>query len=210
MRIQFVRYLPRVVIRARTRHMDRDIEGVLALIDLAFAGLQRDEDCTLHQAQLLDQTMSREISEEEWAAAKGLDPQTDWRDVPAASLDECDAVLSHASPQSWLFYIPAYMKRALELLDDDSIQSNQGPCLRGPPGVLVLAKKAVAGAVGVVICTLSLTPLFLHSYGCDPYDEYLPRPRSDPSSAVDNPYPIYDCFAPSPFPSGGLLLCSAG
>jgi hypothetical protein len=104
--------------------MDRDIEGGLALIDLAFAGLQRDEDCTLHQAQLLDQTMSREISEEEWAAAKGLDPQTDWRDVPAASLDECDAVLSHASPQSWLFYIPAYMKRALELLDDDSIQSN--------------------------------------------------------------------------------------
>ena len=68
--------------------------------------------------------MSREISEEEWAAAKRLDPQTDWRDVPAASIDECDAVLSHASPQSWLFYIPAYMKRALELLDDDSPQSD--------------------------------------------------------------------------------------
>ena len=32
-------------------------------------------------------------------------------------LDECDAALSHASPKSWLFYLPAYMKRALELHD---------------------------------------------------------------------------------------------
>jgi hypothetical protein len=37
-------------------------------------------------------------------------------DVPASSLDECDAALSHATPSSCLFYLPAYMKRALELL----------------------------------------------------------------------------------------------
>jgi hypothetical protein len=104
--------------------MDRDIHSVLALLDVAFTGLQRDEHCTLHQAQLLDQSMSREISEQEWEAAKLLDPETDWRHVPALSLDECDAALSHATPLSWLFYIPAYMKRALELLDDDSPDSN--------------------------------------------------------------------------------------
>ena len=73
----------------------------------------------------------------------------------------------------------------------------------------MLAKNAVAGAVGVVICTLSLIPLFLHSYGCDPYDEYLPRSRPYPSSGIDNPYELRDCFAPFPFPSGGPapVLC---
>ena len=73
----------------------------------------------------------------------------------------------------------------------------------------MLARNAVAAAVGIVTCTLSLIPLFLHSYGCDPYDEYLPRPRPDASSGVDNPYAIQDCFAPFPFPLGGPapLLC---
>ena len=68
----------------------------------------------------------------------------------------------------------------------------------------MLSKNSVAGAVGVVICTLSLIPFFLHSYGCDPYDEYLRRPRPDPSSGVvDNPYGFYDCWAPPPLPLGG-------
>jgi hypothetical protein len=75
----------------------------------------------------------------------------------------------------------------------------------------VLAKNVIAGAVGVVTCTSSLIPLFLHSYGCDPYDEYLPRPQADPTAGVDNPYPIYDCFGPLPLPLGGPapLLCWA-
>jgi len=72
-------------------------------------------------------------------------------------------------------------------------------------------KNVVAGAVGVVICTASMIPLFLHSYGCDPYDEYLPPPRPDPPSGVnmDNPYGFHDCFGPSPLPLGGPapVLC---
>ena len=39
--------------------------------------------------------------------------------MPAAVLDECDAALSHATPQGWCFYLPAYMRRALELLETD-------------------------------------------------------------------------------------------
>lgn len=94
-----------------------DLQNVLGLIDAAFAGVQRDDECTLHQAQLLDHTLDREVSEEEWREAKQRDPETDWREVPVASLDECDCALSHATPKSWLFYMPAYMKHALELLD---------------------------------------------------------------------------------------------
>jgi hypothetical protein len=95
----------------------RSFQDVIALIEAAFAGVTRDEDCTLHQAQLADQSLSRKISQKEWDAGKLRDPETDWRDVPDDSLDECGAALSHASPRSWLFYIPAYMRRALKLLD---------------------------------------------------------------------------------------------
>ena len=103
--------------------MEQNLQSVLALIDEAFIGVQRDEDCTLHHAQLLDCTMDWEISEGEWNDAKRRDPETDWRAVPASSIDECDAALSHATSQSWLFYMPAYMKRALELLDADLLMT---------------------------------------------------------------------------------------
>jgi hypothetical protein len=59
----------------------------------------------------------QEIPDEEWTAAKLLDAETDWREVPARFLDGCDAALSHVSPKSWHFHLPAYMKRALELRD---------------------------------------------------------------------------------------------
>ena len=104
----------------------RSFRDVIALIEAAFTDVGRDEDCTLHQAQLADQSMSREISQEEWDAEKLRDPETDWREVPAESLDECSAALSHASPQSWLFYIPAYMRRALELWDEWHSQGASG------------------------------------------------------------------------------------
>lgn len=102
----------------------RSFQEVIALIEAAFADVSRDEHCTLHQAQLADQSMSREISQGEWDAEKLRDLETDWRAVPPDSLDECSAALSHASPQSWLYYIPAYMRRALELWDADPLESD--------------------------------------------------------------------------------------
>ncbi len=104
--------------------MNTSLQNVLGLIDEAFAGTQRDESCTIHQAQLADETLDREIPDEEWLVAKLRDPEINWRDVPTPSLDECDAALSHATPTSWLFYLPAYMKRALELLTANSEDSN--------------------------------------------------------------------------------------
>jgi hypothetical protein len=104
--------------------MSTSLHDVCALIDEAFAGIQRDENCTIHQAQLADERLDREIPDKEWVVQKRRDPETNWRDVPASSLDECDAVLSHATPQSWLFYLPTYMKRALELLTANSEKSN--------------------------------------------------------------------------------------
>ena len=103
--------------------MGGDIRDIQTLIEDAFVDIQRDDDCTLHQSQFSDTFGDFEISDEEWNrlrdAERFRDPETDWRKVPAASLDECDAALSHATPQCWCFYLPAYMRRALELLETD-------------------------------------------------------------------------------------------
>jgi hypothetical protein len=93
------------------------VAAIKALIHETFQGLQRDEDCTLHQAQLDDDSMSRRIPREEWVAVKRWDPETDWQDVPASSLEACDCAFSYLTPQSWHFYLPAYMVRALDLID---------------------------------------------------------------------------------------------
>lgn len=79
----------------------------------AFSGVERDPDQSLHQTQLTDQGMSRRIGGSEWAAAGRLDPERSWEEVPSTALDECDAALSHATPESWRFYLPAFMRRAL-------------------------------------------------------------------------------------------------
>lgn len=100
--------------------MTMDLSTVDATIEAAFLDVERDEECTLHEAQLIDHTLDREISDAEWQAAKDKDQETDWRQVPAKYLDECDAALSHATPRSWRFYLPAYMRRALRLLDADT------------------------------------------------------------------------------------------
>jgi hypothetical protein len=83
----------------------------------AFGYVQRDEGCTLHQAQLIDQSLHRDIPEEEYEEAKLLDPYSNWYEVPSADIDACEAALSHITPEGWRFYIPAYMKRAIELVD---------------------------------------------------------------------------------------------
>ena len=100
-----------------------ELANVMTLINRAFVGTKRDEECTLHQAQLADQSMSRDITDEERRAARDRDSQLDWREVPGVYLDECDAALSQLSPQGWHFYLPAYLRRALELLEADLLSS---------------------------------------------------------------------------------------
>jgi len=95
--------------------MDRvRLDGI---IEAAFMGVLRDDECTLHQAELIDHSPERDVSDAEWLHAKEIDVATDWREVPSAALDQCGAAMSHATPNSWRFYLPAYMRRALGLLD---------------------------------------------------------------------------------------------
>src|SRR6185295_12581899 len=86
-------------------------------IERAFAGVRADPEQTLHQAQLDDQGIAREISAEERKKTALLDEHTEWYEVSESELQECPAAMSHFLPASWIFYLPAYMRAAMGLLD---------------------------------------------------------------------------------------------
>ncbi len=93
---------------------------VIAKLTSAFVDVERDELCTLHEAQFMDQHHADSTSVAEIQASKRLDIHTDWREVPAEHLDECDSALSFLSPKGWKFYLPAYLRRALDLIHKPS------------------------------------------------------------------------------------------
>jgi hypothetical protein len=68
---------------------------------------------SLHQAQLADQSMSREITDEEWRRAGELDRGRSWNEFSDDDLIACDAALSHLDEQSFVYYLPAYLLFAL-------------------------------------------------------------------------------------------------
>jgi hypothetical protein len=70
------------------------VQYVVARIEEAFPELPLP-DMTLRQAQLADETMSREISQEEWDATGRIDHAVVWKDIEPAVLIACDAALSH-------------------------------------------------------------------------------------------------------------------
>jgi uncharacterized protein DUF6714 len=90
-----------------------DIEEIFALIDKLFP-TQPIPDLTIHQAQLSDQGMSREISDKEWKSEKDKDVNTTWLELSDYVLMECNAALSHLDENSFVYYIPAYIKFALK------------------------------------------------------------------------------------------------
>lgn len=70
---------------------------------------------TLHEAELLDRYSSTEA---ELSAARNLDPERDWRDVPDASIQSCGDALSFFDAVSWRFYLPAFMRCGLRHFDE--------------------------------------------------------------------------------------------
>ena len=91
------------------------VQSVVARIEQVFPELPLP-DMTLRQAQLLDETLDREISQEEWDATGRIDHAVVWKDIEPAVLIGCDAALSHISEVGFVYYIPAYMRLALNQL----------------------------------------------------------------------------------------------
>jgi hypothetical protein len=77
---------------------------VIAAIRAAFAGVTRGA-ITLHEAEVIDSYGSHA----ERAAARRLDTEASWDQVPDADIRECSNALCYLDPESSRYYIPAYM-----------------------------------------------------------------------------------------------------
>ncbi|MEM1034991.1 MAG: DUF6714 family protein, partial [Myxococcota bacterium] len=81
-----------------------DIARLIAALEDAFVDV-RPGAITLHEAEVLDNYGT----EAERQRARRNDPETDWREVPDASIVACPTALSHLDPDGWRFYLPACM-----------------------------------------------------------------------------------------------------
>jgi len=55
--------------------LNTSLQDVLALIDDAFTGTRRNENCSFHQAQLAGETLHPDIPDDQWLFAKRRDPE---------------------------------------------------------------------------------------------------------------------------------------
>ena len=89
------------------------VDNIIQSIEQAFAGVPRGS-ITLHEAEVLDSYGT----DAERQDARSLDTEDDWRQVPDSSIEECPVALSFVDPESWRFYLPAYMRFGLKFLTD--------------------------------------------------------------------------------------------
>jgi hypothetical protein len=72
---------------------------------------------TLRQGQLADETLSREITPEEWEAEGAKDRGVIWTAIEVSALLECEAALSHLDEDAFVYYLPAFICFAIRHLD---------------------------------------------------------------------------------------------
>lgn len=83
--------------------MDSPVE-IIQSIQKAFANVARGS-ITLHQAEVIDSDGS--VLDQQ--KARLLDQDTSWDQVPDSSLEECTSAICHLDPESWRYYLPAYL-----------------------------------------------------------------------------------------------------
>ena len=81
-------------------------------------------DMTLQEAELRDYTLDREISDDEWSAARKAGEGVTWSRVPLAVLLDCPTALSHISESGFVYYSPAFICAALDHLDEPQRQTD--------------------------------------------------------------------------------------
>ena len=79
-------------------------EQIIAEINAAFDKVPRGQ-ITLHEADVIDDCGS----DKDRRKARRLDIESRWQDVPASVIEAHYSVLSFLCPESFRYYIPAYM-----------------------------------------------------------------------------------------------------
>lgn len=89
---------------------------LIAEITAAFDGVSRDGGTTLHEADALDDFKSPE----EQRAARRLDLERRWQDVPDEDIFACCSALSFLDEKGFRYYIPAFMVCGLRHWGDEA------------------------------------------------------------------------------------------
>lgn len=84
-------------------------------ITSAFGGVSREDGTTLHEAIAIDD----HASDDEQRAARRLDVEARWQDVPDADIWACNSALSFVDEKGFRYYIPAFMTYVLRHWEDD-------------------------------------------------------------------------------------------
>lgn len=83
-------------------------------ITVAFDGVSREGGVSLHEAEALDAYGSQK----QLAAARALDTEKEWQQVPDEDLRTHDSALSFLDPIGFHYYIPAFMVWDLRNIDN--------------------------------------------------------------------------------------------
>lgn len=83
--------------------------GLIKEIEEAFRDVKRGYGVTLHETWVVDAIGS----EEEHAAARKLDTDENWQDVPDATIEKYGGECGFLDENGWVYYLPALMTWAL-------------------------------------------------------------------------------------------------
>ncbi|WP_298867208.1 DUF6714 family protein [uncultured Gimesia sp.] len=86
------------------RQPDEEREVIIKEIQDAFRGVPRGK-VTLHEADVIDYYGSEKEAEK----ARSLDTESRWEEIPDEHIEQETTVLNFVDPQSWKYYIAAYM-----------------------------------------------------------------------------------------------------
>ncbi len=89
--------------------------ALIAEITAAFDGVPREDGTTLHEAEAMDDWKSPN----EQRAARRLDLEARWQDVPDDDIFVCCSALSFLNETGFRYYIPAFMVYGLKHWGDD-------------------------------------------------------------------------------------------
>jgi len=92
------------------------IAELIAEISSAFDGVARDDGTTLHEAIALDNWKTRE----EQFAARRLDTERRWQDIPDEAIVACESALPFLDARGFRYYLPAFMVCGLRNGDNDA------------------------------------------------------------------------------------------
>jgi hypothetical protein len=100
---------------SKVSDFDSRRSALIADIAAAFDGVPRGDGTTLHEAMAIDDRGSPE----EQRAARRLDLEGRWQDVPDGDIFECCSALSFLDEEGFRYYIPAFMVYGLKHWGDD-------------------------------------------------------------------------------------------